>query len=779
MKKIPTLFILLLLMTATILSNQVKAQSCAWANKVGGTYEDGGTSLATDAFGNVYALGYFYSPTLAFTGTNTTLHNTYGGAYMYLAKYDSCGNFLWAKQANGGVDGGDTYGTGLATDAAGNVYVTGYSQADTLFIGSVKLLNTAASQAFIAKYNSSGIVQWAINSSGNSQNQGNAITLDANNNIYITGFYNSTTLTFGANHINSGINDGLTKDAFIAKFDNTGTNLWVKGTTSNPNTTGDVIGYGIGVDGSSNVYVTGAFESDYIRFGTDSVANIGYKDIFVVKYNTSGAFQWLKTAGDTDDDGAYGSATDATGNTYITGHIGATSTVAFGSHSVTNSAVNPTAFIAKYDASGTAQWAKSTQGDYYSYNTGNGITLDAGGNPYIIGYYSSDSLHVGNVTLFNASIANGGTGGDAEYDVFAAKYKANGILSWARTAGGDSNDLGISIAAGINNSLYITGEYKSPAINFAGITLTSTNSYGDAFIANNISTLPIMPTICLVTVDSLTGANNVIYWDKTPYANASSFVFYREVSTGVYKKIGSQPYSALSQFTDTSRSVGPANGDPNIGSYKYTLQILDTSGTYSFMSPYHNTVYFQNNSGTFSWNLYNVGTATFTPVTNFELMRDDNSTGNWHSIGSVAGTQTTLNDPNYSTYQSTGNWRVDADGFDCNPTLRLANGVNSTFAARVKSHSNQSNNRQAGIKQLANNQQVSVYPNPANTSFIIETTSNEKQSLQITDVTGKVVLNQTITGKADMDASALSSGVYNITIIGNSSLVNKKLVIVK
>ncbi len=781
MKKIYTLFTALAVVSAALVSTKIQAQTCPWAKKIGGSYEDNGIAVASDASGNAYSLGYFYSSTITFTGTpNISLSNTYGGACMYLAKHDSCGNLKWAKKANG-HNGGDVYGAALTTDAAGNVYVTGFFQTDTLFVGTLKAVNSGYQDAFIVKYTSAGVAQWVSQSTGASREKGNAIALDASGNIFITGSYNSAAITFGSNSAINGTNDGFTSDAFVAKFDANGTNLWVKSNTSNVNTNGDAHGFGIGTDASGNVYAAGDFESTYMRFAGDSVPNNGYRDMYIVKYSANGSELWLKGAGNNNDDGANSLATDASGNSYITGRIGGMSTVNFGTHAVTNNAINPTVFLAKYDANGTAQWAKAANGDYYSYNEANYVTIDAAGDPYIIGFYSSDSLRFGGVTIYNQSIANGNPGGDYTYDVFVAKYKANGNISWARTAGGDSNDVGNGIAAGTHNNLYITGMYKSPSISLAGIILTNTTNYGDAFIANNISTLLVAPDICLVSDDSIVGSNqyNVIYWDKTIYPNAAAFVIYREVSTNVYKKIGSQPYSALSEFVDTARSVGPSNGDPQFGAYKYAMQIMDTSGTYSFMSAYHNTVYIQHNSGTFSWNLYTVGNNTYTPVTNFELMRDNNNDGNWTLVAAVSGGQTSLTDPNYSTYQSIANWRVDADGFNCTPTLRLAGGNNTTLAAKVKSHSNQSNNRAAGIKQNLINQQVSVYPNPATGNFNVETSTTEKQQLQLVDVNGRIVLSQTITGKLTIDASYLSEGVYNISLINAESVINKKLVIIK
>ena len=75
---------------------------------------------------------------------------------------------------------------------------------------------------------------------------------------------------------------------------------------------------------------------------------------------------------------------------------------------------------------------------------------------------------------------------------------------------------------------------------------------------------------------------------------------------------------------------------------------------------------------------------------------------------------------------------------------------------------------------------MSLYPYPTNGTFTIELNSKEKQSVQIFDITGNVVLSQTIeNGKVTIDANHLASGIYNINIKGTNSVTNKKLVIVK
>ncbi len=86
----------------------------------------------------------------------------------------------------------------------------------------------------------------------------------------------------------------------------------------------------------------------------------------------------------------------------------------------------------------------------------------------------------------------------------------------------------------------------------------------------------------------------------------------------------------------------------------------------------------------------------------------------------------------------------------------------------------------AGIEQFANNnEQITIYPNPNNGSFVIEPSSATKQTMQVYDVNGKMVLTQIISDKTSIDASTLNEGVYNISLQSNEGVINKRLVIVR
>jgi hypothetical protein len=86
----------------------------------------------------------------------------------------------------------------------------------------------------------------------------------------------------------------------------------------------------------------------------------------------------------------------------------------------------------------------------------------------------------------------------------------------------------------------------------------------------------------------------------------------------------------------------------------------------------------------------------------------------------------------------------------------------------------------AGINQITDiNNRVNIYPNPSSTNFVIETSNTDKQTLQVFDVNGKLVLTQTINGKTNIDASNLAEGVYNLSLQNSTGVVNKRLVIVR
>ncbi|MEP7171304.1 MAG: SBBP repeat-containing protein, partial [Bacteroidota bacterium] len=143
-------------------------------------------------------------------------------------------------------------------------------------------------------------------------------------------------------------------------------------------------------------------------------------------------WQWAHRAGLTQQNHGNSIATDGNGNSYITG--GQISPIAFGNDTLSNSGF----FVVKYDPSGNVLWAKSCAGGY---GVGTDIAVDANGNSYIVGNYSSNIIF-GSITLL--------LNGTLNSDIFVVKYDPNGNVLWARGAGGLQDENATSIAIDAN-----------------------------------------------------------------------------------------------------------------------------------------------------------------------------------------------------------------------------------------------------------------------------------------------------------------------------------------
>jgi hypothetical protein len=267
----------------------------------------------------------FYSPSITF-GSYTLTNASADTADMFLVKYAPNGNVLWAKSAGGT---GDDRGYSVATDANGNTFVCGYFQSSSITFGSYTLTNAGYCNIFLVKYAPNGNVLWAKTAGGTGDDEGYSVATDANGNCFVTGLFDSPSITFGSYTLTNAGN----WDMFLVKYDVYGNVLWAKSAGG----TGDDEGYSVATDANGNCFVTGMFYSPSITFGSYTLTNAGGNigDIFLVKYDASGNVIWAKSAGGTGDDEGYSVATDASGNCFVTGMFGSSS-ITFGSYTLTN-----------------------------------------------------------------------------------------------------------------------------------------------------------------------------------------------------------------------------------------------------------------------------------------------------------------------------------------------------------------------------------------------------------------------------------------------------------
>jgi len=305
-----------------------------------------------------------------------------------------------------------------------------------------------------------------------------AVALDTNGCIYITGETFSkqfaTTNAFQTNY-QGGTYAG---DAFVAKFDNLGTNLFYLtylGGSGNDRATA------IAVDNSGNAYVAGYTDSPNFPTNNALYKNIsgtlnqhlGFYpvDAFVAEINTNGSQLVFSTyLGGSQEDGANGIAVDSSNNVYVTGFTystnfpvtnaihyrlaGRTNTV-LDHLACTNSVYyNANAFIAKIGPGGTNLVYSSYFGGN-NFDVGEGIVVDSSNFVYVTGFTASTNFP--NTNSFQKYL-NSSTNQTSAYDAFVAKFDSTGTnLLYSTFLGGTNNDVAHSIAVDNQGAAYVAG----------------------------------------------------------------------------------------------------------------------------------------------------------------------------------------------------------------------------------------------------------------------------------------------------------------------------------
>ncbi len=342
-----------------------------WANVGGGALLDQGNEVATDASGNSYVVGAIQTNSLHPTAKFDNIILTGNGDYDWLiVKYNTNGQVVWAK--NYGSTSGD-FADGVALDAAGNVYVTGFFNS-TMTVQGVTVTSRGLFDVFLAKMDANGTLLWLKTAGGSGADEAHGVVVDGQGNVGITGEFQSTA-KFDTNTIKAA---GL-GDAFIAKYDSAGNNLWVHGGGSTTSFAGDPA-KAITVDGANNFFITGDYTGT-ATFDGLSVPNTGTNgsDIFLAKYNSAGAIQWLHHAGGPDADKGYSIGVDLAGNSWVTGFADSGPGVVFDTIELPPLG-NEYIFLAKYDPAGVVQYVKQ-----YAAGTGQDIHVLNNGVLYLNG----------------------------------------------------------------------------------------------------------------------------------------------------------------------------------------------------------------------------------------------------------------------------------------------------------------------------------------------------------------------------------------------------------
>ena len=345
----------------------------------------------------------------------------------------------------------------IALDDAGNVYATGYFSTTVDFDagpGIFNLTSVNAEDAYMAKYDPAGKLIWAKSIGDFRYQAGNALTLDANGNIYVTGiFFGTTDFDPGpgvANLISAG-----NEDIFVCRYDNNGNFTWAKkfgGPTNDFCNT-------IKLDAAGNIYINGYFENiaDFDPGpGVFNLVSAGATDIFVCKLNSGGNLQWAKQIGGPSSDVAFDIDLDEQNNVYSTGFYWAT--VDFdpgpGTFNLTSTAMGD-GYILKLNNAGDFMNAGRLGGN--SRVRCSSLKIDKSNHVYVTGHFDGDAdFDPGSGSfLLNSPVDDD--------DIFIGKYDLDLNMVWVKQIGGPSFQKVFDIDADAAGNIYTTGHYNGTA----------------------------------------------------------------------------------------------------------------------------------------------------------------------------------------------------------------------------------------------------------------------------------------------------------------------------
>jgi len=290
---------------------------------IGGSGDDYAYAVAVDPSGNAYVTGYTSSTESTFPvkiGPDLTQNGLFD---VFVAKVNAKGTALDYCGYVGGAS--HDYGRGIAVDASGNAFVTGYtfSTASTFPVaGGPSLVQSGNNDAFVAKVRADGkALGYCGYIGGSGQDYGRGIAVDAAGNAYVTGSTNSTESSFPivVGPYTSANGDF---DAFVAKVNAQGTELLYCGYIGGNS---EDVGTGIAVDAAGNAYISGYAASSEASFpvnmGPDLSHNGGYYDAFAAKVNPEGStVNYCGYIGGSAYDVGTGIAVDRWGYAYVTGY---------------------------------------------------------------------------------------------------------------------------------------------------------------------------------------------------------------------------------------------------------------------------------------------------------------------------------------------------------------------------------------------------------------------------------------------------------------------------
>ena len=561
----------------------------------------GGVGLCVDDSGNEYACGSISNDSsLATKGAYQTKLEGDGGAY--LARFNSSGKLIWATYY-GGKGGAEAIS--VATDKAGNVFMAGATSSDsgiatsggykTSFSGPVYLSGSGTyatfTDAFLAKFSRAGKLLWGTYYGGSHEDVATCVTTDNSGGVFITGNTGSNGLATSGSYISATLNNtyiGTAFNAFLAKFNESGTMAW----STYLEKDGGMTGNAISSDNSGNIFVTGYVGTQY---PADSfIASPGAylrnynqynSTAYLEKFSSSGGHIWGSFFGGSGGSSAQSLSVDSSGNIYL---LGSTT-----SHDgIATSGTYQTSYQAEGNASGfLAKWSNTGNRSACTYFGGNNpispnsVCADHYGNVFVTGTIL-DSSNIATSGAYQTSYSGGSDDG------FLAKFRFN---RFPDDAGIDTNDPYNTLCAGEDSVKVVLQNYGYNILGSVKINWSLNDTLQTPFTWSG-ELEPSYATVVSIGLARLApGTYKIKAWTSKPNTHIDSLP--GNDTAIIYFKVNPLPPYFLGKDTGicygTSIKLGIDTGNNYYVWTENPNPYFDSWGSYpyAYVSPDRNTVY--------------------------------------------------------------------------------------------------------------------------------------------------------------------------------------------
>lgn len=450
-----------------------------WSTYLGGSASDEGYSLAIDSQDNAIITGFTWSVNFPVLNGYNETHS--GGDYdqedVFISKFDSSGKMIWSTFF-GGLDTDEAYS--VAIDSQDAVIITGSTHSENFPVlnGFDETVNGGRSDAFLSKFDSSGVLVWSTYFGGSERDKGYSVAIDSQDNIIVTGETSSNNF-YTLNGYDQTFNGGNT-DAFISKFNSSGSLIWSSFFGGENRDYAE----SVAVDTQDNIIVFG--NSEFVDPDSTNYEESSENfDTFITKFTSSGEFVWNTFLGGSSAEFGHSVAVNSLDEVIIAGLTGSNNFPVLNGNDESFNGGYYDGFLTKLSTDGGLIWSTFLGGKKGG-DSINSVAINSQDAIIVTGY--TDSSDFPTLGGFDESI----NGNPLFGDTFISKFNSSGKLVWSTYLGGSSYENSHSVAVDSKDEIIVTGITSSsdfPIFNAYDELYSGIDFDGDVFITKMLNPL--------------------------------------------------------------------------------------------------------------------------------------------------------------------------------------------------------------------------------------------------------------------------------------------------